>query len=57
MPDGSPNYPVAFGDTFYDNMVTGVGRMMTVGAMLSSPVVINNVIYVGSSDGFLYALM
>ena len=38
-------------------MVTGVGRMMTVGAMLSSPVVINNVIYVGSADGFLYALM
>jgi eukaryotic-like serine/threonine-protein kinase len=57
MPDGSPNYQVAFGDTFYDNMITGVGRMMTVGAMLSSPVVINNVIYVGSADGFLYALM
>jgi outer membrane protein assembly factor BamB len=25
--------------------------------MLSSPVVVNNVIYVGSTDGFLYALM
>ena len=31
--------------------------MMSVGAILSSPVVVNNVIYVGSADGFLYALM
>ena len=31
--------------------------MMTVGTMFSSPVVVNNVIYVGSTDGFLYALM
>ena len=57
MPDGSPNYQVAFGDNFYDSMVTGVSRMMSLGAILSSPVVVNNVIYVGSTDGFLYALM
>jgi len=38
-------------------MVIGVSKMMSVGAMLSSPVVVNNVIYVGSTDGFLYALM
>jgi outer membrane protein assembly factor BamB len=57
MPDGSPNYRAAFGDNFYDNMVAGVSKMMSVGAMLSSPVVVNNVIYVGSTDGFLYALM
>jgi outer membrane protein assembly factor BamB len=57
LPDGSPNYQVAFGDNFYDSMVAGVNKMMSVGAMLSSPVVANNVIYVGSTDGFLYALM
>jgi outer membrane protein assembly factor BamB len=57
MPDGSPNYRVAFGDNFYDSMVAGVNKMMTVGGMLSSPVVASNVIYVGSTDGFLYALM
>jgi outer membrane protein assembly factor BamB len=55
--DGSPNYQGAFVDNFYDNMVSGVSKMMSVGAMLSSPVVVNNVIYVGSTDGFLYALM
>lgn len=57
MPDGSPNYKVAFKDNFYDNMVSGVDKMMTVGAILSSPVIVDDVIYVGSSDGFLYALM
>jgi len=31
--------------------------MMSVGAILSSPVAVDNVIYVGSTDGFLYALM
>jgi len=31
--------------------------MMSVGAIMSSPVVVDNVIYVGSTDGFLYALM
>jgi outer membrane protein assembly factor BamB len=38
-------------------MVSGVQKMMSVGAILSSPVVVNNVVYVGSSDGNLYALM
>jgi outer membrane protein assembly factor BamB len=57
MPDGSPNYQVAFGDNFYDSMVAGVSKMMSVGAVLSSPVVVKDVIYVGSADGFLYALM
>jgi len=55
--DGAPNYQVAFGrDAFYDNMITGVGKMMSVGAVLSSPAVGNNVILFGSTDGNLYAL-
>jgi outer membrane protein assembly factor BamB len=56
-PDGSPNYDAAFDDEFYDDMVIGVYRMLRVGAILSSPVVVGNVLYVGSSDGNLYALM
>jgi len=56
-PDGTPNYEAVFGDSFYESMVIGVHKMMSVGAILSSPVVVNNVIYVGSTDGFLYALM
>jgi eukaryotic-like serine/threonine-protein kinase len=55
-PDGTPNYEAAFSDDFYDNLITGVSKMMTVGAILSSPVVVDNVIYVGSTDGNLYAL-
>jgi outer membrane protein assembly factor BamB len=55
--DGTPKYEAAFTDDFYDTMIIGVNKMMTVGAVLSSPVVVNNVIYVGSADGNLYALM
>lgn len=56
-PDGSPKYEAAFDDDFYDDMIVGVRRMLSVGAILSSPVVVGDVIYVGSSDGNLYALM
>ena len=56
-PDGSPNYEAAFEDDFYDSMVVGVYKMLSVGSILSSPAVVKNVIYVGSSDGNLYALM
>ena len=57
-PDGSPNYKAAFWqDFFYDNLVAGVLKMMSVGAILSSPVIVDRVIYVGSTDGYLYALM
>jgi outer membrane protein assembly factor BamB len=55
-PDGSPNYEVAFTDSFYDQMVAGVTRMHTVGTILSSPVIAQNVVLVGSTDGNLYAL-
>lgn len=55
--DGTPKYEAAFTDDFYETMVIGVNKMMTVGAVLSSPVIVNNVIYVGSADGNLYALM
>jgi outer membrane protein assembly factor BamB len=56
-PDGTPNYEAVFTDSFYETLVIGVNRLMSVGAMLSSPVVVNDTIYVGSTDGFLYALM
>ncbi len=55
-PDGSPNYAAIYGENFYDDMVTGVGKTLSAGAMLSSPVIVGDVIYVGSSDGNLYAL-
>lgn len=55
--DGSPRYEAAFGDDFYDDMIVGVAKMMAVGAILSSPVVVDKVVYVGSADGYIYALM
>jgi outer membrane protein assembly factor BamB len=54
--DGTPDYAVAYASDFYDDLVTGFTRMMTAGAILSSPVVVDGVIYVGSTDGNLYAL-
>jgi outer membrane protein assembly factor BamB len=55
-PDGSPNYEAAFSDFFYDDMVVGVDRMMSVGAVVSSPVPDGDALYFGSWDGELYAL-
>jgi outer membrane protein assembly factor BamB len=54
--DGTPKYEAAFSSNFYDDMIVGVHKMLSIGAILSSPVVVDQVIYVGSSDGNLYAL-
>jgi eukaryotic-like serine/threonine-protein kinase len=56
QPDGSPDYHAAFTDSFYDDIVTGVERMRGLGAILSSPLVDGDAVYVGSWDGQLYAL-
>jgi eukaryotic-like serine/threonine-protein kinase len=56
-PDGTADYYAAFASNFYDDIMVGYGKLMTVGTILSSPVVLDGVIYVGSTDGNLYALM
>lgn len=56
-PDGTPNYEGVYFDFFYDDMVIGTDKFYAVGSIFSSPVVVDNVIYVGSTDGNLYALM
>jgi eukaryotic-like serine/threonine-protein kinase len=55
-PDGTPDSDAIYQADFYDNMVAGVDRVMSMGAIISSPVIVGNVIYVGSADGNLYAL-
>jgi outer membrane protein assembly factor BamB len=56
-PDGKPNYDAAFtGDGFYDEMVIGVNKMLSVGMVLSSPVVVEDTVYFGSTDGNVYAV-
>ena len=55
--DGTPNGEALYRSDFYDDMVAGVDRVMSLGAIISSPVVAGNVVYVASADGNLYALM
>jgi eukaryotic-like serine/threonine-protein kinase len=54
--DGQPNYAAAMSSMFFDEVVSGVQKMLSVGAILSSPVVVDDTIYVGSADGYLYAI-
>jgi outer membrane protein assembly factor BamB len=54
--DGDPDYRAAFNSIFYDDLVAGVSKMHTVGMILSSPVISGRVVYVGSTDGNLYAI-
>jgi len=54
--DGTPNYRAAASDSFYDQMVIGVDRLMSLGAVLSTPVIDGHSLFFGSWDGQLYAL-
>ena len=56
-PDGTPDGEALFRSDFYDDMVSGVDRVMSLGAILSSPVVVDKTVYVASADGNLYALI
>ena len=55
--DGTPNYAAAYASDFYDDMVVGVRKLMTVGGIYSSPVLSDGVLYFGSTDGYVYAIM
>jgi len=55
--DGTPKSEALYQGNFYDDMVTGVERVMSLGAIISSPVVVDKTVYVGSADGNLYALI
>jgi len=43
-------------DRTLDGMMIGMRTMMTVGSVLSSPAIVDGVLYVGSTDGQLYAI-
>lgn len=47
---------LAMTSPFYEDIVVGIRKMFSVGAIVSSPAVVGGVIYVGSADGALYAL-
>jgi outer membrane protein assembly factor BamB len=54
--DGSPNYEAAYAGSFYDDIVAGVAKLETLGEVQSSPAIGDGAIYVGSTDGNVYAL-
>ena len=54
--DGAPNYRAAMSSPFFDEVVAGIQKMFSVGAMLSSPAVADGVVYIGSADGYVYAI-
>jgi len=41
---------------FYDDMVIAVHKLFMMGTILSSPVIVKDTVFVGSTDGNLYAL-
>jgi outer membrane protein assembly factor BamB len=55
-PDGSAAYESVFTSTFYDDTIVGIKKLRSVGSILSSPVVSGSTVYLGTSDGSLYAL-
>ena len=50
------NAPMLFRSGWAESEIVGIDRQFSVGAMFSSPLVADGTIYVGSSDGNLYAL-
>ncbi|MGH7512102.1 MAG: PQQ-binding-like beta-propeller repeat protein [Gemmatimonadales bacterium] len=55
-PDGSMRLRPEGSDPFYDELVTAVTRSFSLGSLLSSPVVVDGTLYIGSADGDVYAL-
>ena len=54
--DGVFRTSTMYPDRTLDGMMIGMRTMMTVGSVLSSPVVAGGVVYFGSTDGNLYAV-
>ena len=55
--DGRLDFNAVTRPYFYDAMVSGATKLFTMGSIRSSPVVDQDVLYFGSADGALYALM
>jgi outer membrane protein assembly factor BamB len=45
-----------FFDSWLEGPLVSADRQFNIGAIFSSPLVANGVVYFGSTDGFLYAL-
>jgi len=54
--DGTSNYFGVFPSDYYQDVVAAYARLEAVGEVLSSPVVAEDAVYFGGTDGNLYAL-
>jgi outer membrane protein assembly factor BamB len=56
--DGSIKFEAVFSspNPYYEDMVLAVHKLFTMGTILSSPVVVGETVYFGSTDGNLYAV-
>ena len=56
--DGSIKFETVFSspNLYYEEMVLAVHKLFTMGTILSSPVVVGDTVYFGSTDGNLYAV-
>ena len=54
--DGRIDNAALYPDFTLDGMIIGLDRMFSLGSVLSSPVVVDGVVYFGSTDGNVYAI-
>lgn len=54
--DGRIDNAALYPDFTLDGMIIGLDRMFSLGSVLSSPVVVDGVVYFGSTDGNVYAV-
>lgn len=54
--EGRLNSPWIYSSSWRESMALGFARQTAIGAIFSTPLVVGRVVYVGSSDGRLYAI-
>jgi len=54
--DGRIDNAALYPDSTLDGMIIGLDRMFSLGSVLSSPVVVDGIVYFGSTDGNVYAI-
>jgi outer membrane protein assembly factor BamB len=54
--EGKMSGALLYTDRTLDGIIIGLDRMFSMGSIISSPVIRAGVLYVGSTDGNLYAL-
>ena len=50
------NFPLLFYSNWREAPAASAERQFNIGAIFSSPLVVNGVVYFGSTDGYLYAV-